>query len=136
MRRVILVCGAPGAGKTTWARDTGLLVYDRDDALWDAGGEAAFRAALADVGRDPHAQAAVIRCAATVSARQQAAALVRATDIHVIDTPLTTCIQRIKERKRTTPPLRTQIAGAQSWWRDYEPDLEQPGLAPLTSREW
>jgi len=65
-REVVLICGPPGAGKSTYARSTGLKVYDRDDPQWTS--ERQFRQALERLRRDPSAQAAVIRSGATRSA--------------------------------------------------------------------
>lgn len=141
-RQVLLICGPPGAGKTTLARSSGLTVYDVDDAHWN-GSEALFKQALQQVALDAQAQAAVIRSAATMSARQQAANLCRANQVTVLETVLETCIQRITERKRTTLPIKTQIAAASSWWAKYEPGLvslsDAHDLGPrvfVTTRSW
>ncbi len=136
-RKVILICGHPGAGKTTLARSLGLPVFDVDEPEW-AGDETAFRSALTRLGRDPHAHAAVIRSAATLDARRKAALLCGATHVRVIDTDLATCITRIRERRRTTPPIKTQIAAAQGWWAKYEPGLIELATARhfVTARTW
>lgn len=118
-RKVVLICGPPGAGKTTYAHTLGLEVYDLDDEQWGYN-EGLFRAALIRVREDPRARAVVIRSAATVSARQRAASMCAATDVVIIETDLTTCIQRIKKRNRTASPLRYQINGAKQWWETYE----------------
>jgi predicted kinase len=103
MRTVILLCGPPGAGKTTLARNSGLTVYDMDDPEWN-GSEAAFRVAITDIGYDDEAQAVVIRAGATQAARTATAALIAATEIKVIDTPLDECIRRIRQRARLKQP--------------------------------
>ena len=116
-RRVVLVCGPPGAGKTTYARSLGLQVYDRDDPQWAS--EKQFVAAIRRLRHEANAQAVVIRTGATASARDRAAALIGATEIEILDVDLETCIQRIRQRGRTTPPMSVQIVAARGWWHKY-----------------
>lgn len=119
-RRVVLICGPPGAGKTTLAHTLGLQVYDLDDEQW-AGNDSLFRASLVRVREDPKARAAVIRTGATKYARRQAVANCGATEIIILDTPYADCVARIKARGRTEPPISYQVAGARQWWSKYEP---------------
>lgn len=132
-RRVVLVCGPPGAGKTTYAHTLGLEVYDLDDERWQ-GSDALFRSALVRVREDPKARAVVIRTAATISARQKAATSTGATECVVIDTPLAVCIKRIKQRARPTPPIQVQINAARDWWSKYEPGTVKLSFASLALR--
>lgn len=111
VRRVVLVTGPPGAGKTTWARASGLEVYDLDDERW-AGSELAFTAALVAVGKDPHAQAAVIRTAATDQARTTYAAMVEATEVKTINPGKTECLRRVANR----PNAKTHRAAVARWF--------------------
>lgn len=132
-RRVVLVCGPPGAGKTSYAHTLGLEVYDLDDERWQ-GSDALFRAALVRVREDPKAQAVVIRTGATLSARQKAATMTGATECVVLDTPLQTCVRRIKERGRPTPPIPVQIKAAKDWWAKYEAGTIKLSFASLALR--
>ena len=137
MRRVVLVCGPPGAGKTTLAKSLGLQVYDIDDPQW-GNDETRFRAALERLSRDLDAQAVVIRSGSTRTARAKAAALIGATETRVVTTPEAECIKRVVARNRPRPPLKVQIAAVKSWWMKYEPDIEDASsLAPnVTIRDW
>lgn len=137
MRRVVLVCGPPGAGKTTLAKSLGLEVYDIDEPQW-GNDETRFKAALERLNRDLEAQAVVIRSGATRTARAKAASLISATETTVVTTPEAECIKRVVARNRPRPPLKVQIAAVKSWWMKYEPDtLESVTTAPgITIRDW
>lgn len=136
-RRVLLICGPPGAGKTTLAHQSGLTVYDVDDPHWNSS-ESLFKQAVGQLATDDGARGAVIRSAATLSARQAAANLCGATEVVVLATDLDTCIERIKGRNR--PGIKRQIAAAQDWWSKYEPGevgVTTPGPRTfVTSRAW
>lgn len=141
-RNVVLICGPPGAGKTTLAHTLGLTVFDLDDPHWN-GSESLFRQAIGQLANDEHARAAVIRSGATLSARQQAANLCGATAVTVVEADIKTCIARITERNRTKTTVKSQIAAAQQWWDKYEPGMPhlakagEPGVRAFTTeRTW
>ena len=119
-RRVVLIFGPAGAGKTTLAHAIaeaeGLTVYDRDDPKWS--GEREFRKALERVGRNRRARAVIIRSGASRSARGKSIALVDPTEVRLIATPLPECIRNVRSRGRN---IRKDAAAAKTWWRTYEP---------------
>lgn len=119
-RKVVLICGPSGAGKTTLAHSLGLEVFDLDDERW-GGSDPLFRAALVQVREDPKARAAVIRTGATISARLKGASNCGATEVIVLETPLAECVRRIKARGRVDTPISYQVGGAKQWWAKYEP---------------
>lgn len=125
VRRVVLICGPPGSGKTTWAKASGLRVYDRDDPQWTS--ERQFRAAIARLATDPHARAVVIRAGASSSARARAAGLIGATETIVLAVPADEAKRRVAGRgTRATISMRTQMASVDTWWQRYEPGTVDP----------
>lgn len=116
-RRVVLLFGPPGAGKSTRAHTFGLRVYDRDDPEWNDS-ESRFREALRQLGRNPRARAVVIRTGSTAKARADAEAMCRATEVHVLTTPRDECIRRIQARGRGD--IAAQIAAVDKWWRNQQ----------------
>lgn len=113
---MVLLCGPPGAGKSTAARLSGLPVFDRDDARWRS--DAEFTMALERVGAAAQIRAVVIRSGATSSARAKAAHLVGATHTFVIVLPRDVLVERVQRRGRGDR-VRT-LAGIDRWLARYE----------------
>lgn len=144
MRRVVMLCGPPGAGKTTAARTSGLTVYDRDDDHWT--GEAHFRSALRRLARDRAARAVVIRSGATSNARAAAAELMGATHTFLLVEDAAVLRDRIRRRHRAD--MVATLIAVDTWLtrfdrRDGCPPfagwaaLDAPADAPgATSTDW
>lgn len=118
MRRVVILCGPPGAGKTTVAQVSGLQVFDRDDPQWTS--EKDFVDALAQLRADPTAQAVVIRSAPTSSARALATLLVGATHVYMVMAERNELMRRITRRGRHDQ--RQTKAGVDSWLSRFDRD--------------
>lgn len=145
MREVILLCGPPGAGKTTAARASPLAVFDRDDDHWTS--EQQWRAALARLARDRTARAVVIRSGATSLARARAAATIRATHVFLLLAPRDELRRRVRARARADKV--GTLVGIDRWLASFDRDDRAPDfpgwaalLAPtddepgVTSIEW
>lgn len=142
MREVVILCGPPGAGKTTAARLSGLPIYDRDDPQWSS--EHQFTEAMSRLADDPKAKAVVIRSGASSSARAKAARMVNATHIFVMTAERSELIRRITHRDRSDK-VRT-IAGVDTWFARFDQDdavsrfpgwdaVREPDLG-VVSQEW
>ena len=115
-RRVVILCGPPGAGKTTAARASGLTVFDRDDPQWQS--ERQFTDALRALGRDPSAQAVVIRSGASSSARARWSRMVAATHVFMVMASPAECVRRVRERGRDD--LRSGVAAVPRWFESFD----------------
>ncbi len=117
-RLVVLLCGPAGAGKTTAARASGLVVYDRDDDQWTS--EKQFTAALSRLKSDRHARAVVIRAGATSSARAKAAALIGATHTRLLLADRAELGRRVAHRNRADK--QHGLASISDWLTRFDRD--------------
>lgn len=115
-RLVVVLCGPPGAGKTTVAHASGLAVYDRDDPQWTS--EGMFTRAIGRLRTNPTARAVVIRSGATSTARHRAATLAGATHTYLVLAPQPECKRRVSERKRDQ--WRREVQGVVRWFTTYD----------------
>lgn len=122
MRRVILIVGAPGSGKTTLAKRLTPRRLERERYPSDH----AFRAAVTRACADPDADLAVIRCCPTPAEQAEWEALTQATEVIVMPTSKATCIRRVTARAR--PRWRGEIAAIDHWF------ASRPDAHPAQSR--
>lgn len=118
VRTVVLLCGPPGAGKTTAAQASGMQVFDRDDPQWTSDRE--FTAALDRLGGTPHARAVVIRSGATSTARGRTARQVGATHVFVLTAPRDELVRRVARRDCADRARTT--AGVPLWLARHDRD--------------
>ncbi len=142
MRRVVVLCGPPGAGKTTAARQSGMTVFDRDDPVWAS--EQQFTTSIARLAADPHARAVVIRSGATSGARARTRDLVAASHVFVMLADRQELVNRIKGRGRDDK-VRT-VAGVKTWFDRFDRNdgvqpfpgwsgIDEPDLGAM-SEDW
>lgn len=118
-----LVCGPPGAGKSTWVRENAGsddLVIDLDEIRrFTSSDEQAkeFRKHLEDDAHKHPADVYVVRTLADPVARGEVAARVQADRVVVLETPGDIASQRALERDgddSMAEPIRR-------WWETYQP---------------
>lgn len=108
-RHVVLVCGPPGSGKSTFARTLGLPVYEAEAYRTDR----AFVLAVLRAVEPEEARVAVVRCCPTPEDRAAWARTLRATRVVRMNTPLDVCIERIRQRGR--PRWRAEVGAARAY---------------------
>lgn len=129
VRTVILVCGPPCAGKTTYVAthaQPGDLVLDQDQL-----GVRGMNARLSQVRAMTTGTAWVIRCAAGQSRRQTLASQLAATDTVLLVPPLEVLLHRAKTR----PNRRRTMQSIRKWMTYEATDMLEPASLP-TSRRW
>lgn len=122
MRQVVLLCGPPGAGKTTAAYASGLPVFDRDDPHWLS--ETHWQSELDKLGHARLARAVVIRSGATSTARARTARLVGATHMFLVLAPRDELRRRVRARRRDDM-VRT-LMGIDRWFERFDRDDGTP----------
>lgn len=115
-RVVVLLCGPPGAGKTTIAQASGLEVFDRDDSRWTS--EREFVAAIRRLRADSSARAVVIRAGASSSARARWCREVGATHCFMVMVPPDECVRRVRARRRED--FRAGVMSVPAWFSRFD----------------
>jgi hypothetical protein len=114
VRRVALILGPPGGGKTTYGREYSTLhrltLYDRDD--WPS--DRAYLAAVGTACTPPTARVAVLRTGTTPLGRARILETTAPTHVVVLEVPRATCVHRVRARGR--PNLEHQLHGIDAWF--------------------
>lgn len=134
-REVVLICGPAGSGKSTLARQLQSYVLELETITADTWqlrlklfGRACYR-----IGRNPMAQAAVVRGAPTQAERDHHVDLCKPSKVIVLLTPADVCHQRVAERNRST--VAGEHEAIDAWWQAW--NAEHAATAALeVSREW
>jgi len=137
-----IICGPPGSGKSTLANEranghdlvidldaikaqlTGTLIYERqDEKAWNAA-IVKRNQILYDLGRKRIGkQAFFIIGAPTIAERQWWREALKPVEVIVLETPIETCIERIKADDRRPPEVKLKhIEAVKSWWQRYKPE--------------
>ncbi len=116
-RRVILITGAPGAGKTTHAQHLaatqGLTHLEREQYPSDE----AYITDVTTRAAQPDAQLAIVRCCTTLAERDEWDALTGADENHELDPGIDVCLARVRRRPGHT---WRESAGIRAWYAARE----------------
>jgi hypothetical protein len=110
-RTVVILCGPPGAGKSTLAHQSGFDVYDRGD-LW--AGHQQFTAAVGNLATQVDARAVVVIPGPSTAERLDACRLSGATHCYLVTAPPDELYKRLAAR--ATRARATHLIGG---WFDH-----------------
>ena len=114
-RNVTLVCGPPGSGKSTMARELHGTVVELEQFVGDARTRMRmFGRTVYRLGRKSNADAAVVRGAPSIAERQHQESLCHPARTIVLLTPPAVCHERITARGR--PTAAGEHGEVDRWW--------------------
>lgn len=125
-RRVTLVCGPPGSGKSTWARanhDKVIEVEGFDDAPSIREKLRRYGLAVSKVGKRSWTESsvAVVRCAASAAEREHHERLCRPSLTVVLLTPPYVCHENIDNRGSNRDGEHEAV---DAWWATWTAEHE------------
>lgn len=138
--KVTLICGPPGAGKTTYVKKYmrhGDLILDLDRIFVALSGcekydkppsvlpyaLTAYDAVVSQLANEVESnQAWVLSCSAKRDERRELQQALGAKLV-MLDEDMNTCIKRIKEDPLRSAQLPMWRKIIEKWWRDYEPEI-------------
>jgi thymidylate kinase len=123
-RKVTMICGPPGAGKTTLALQLHPATLDIGEMPAGSAYErmTAYNRRARRIGRSNSADIAIVRGAPTPSKRDDLAKLTRPGATIIMLTPSELCHERIDKRNRAGVDgrdLEDQHAAVDEWWKLY-----------------